>query len=318
MKALFSLFLLLTPSMLRADGNLDEAIRFYEKGEFQKAATLLSELSRSSADDPKIRLWLGKSYIKIRQWDKAVREVEKATEIEPSNASYRLWLGRAWGYVADHTFKPFAAFKAKRVVKEFEEAAKLAPANLEIRFDLLEYYMQAPDILGGGDDRARAEVQEIAKLDPKKGPIARAMMYKKEKKLDLAKKELIQATIDFPDYQVGYLDLADFMLDHKDFEGALAYSQKAFGLQQSKRAMVLLAASQIRLRINLDEAERSLRELVSGSLSDKDPSFEEVYYWIGECHLAKGDKKKAREAFKSALAFDPEYGPAKKTMSTLR
>jgi tetratricopeptide (TPR) repeat protein len=321
MRVLLAVLLFLPSLIFRQDGNLEEAIRFYEKGEFSKAATLLAELSKSSPDEPKVRIWLGKTYIKTRQWDDAVREMEKATQIEPSNALYRLWLGRACGYLAEHTskFTPWNALsRAKRVIREFAAASKLAPENLDIRFDMLDFYLQAPGVVGGGEDEAKAEVQKIATLDPQKGAIARAMMYKKDNKLDLAKKELIQATIDYPNYASGYIDLAEFLFDQKDFEGALKYAQKTTEMERSKRAKLISAAARIRLRTNLNEAEKSLQELASGSLGDYDPSFEEVYYWMGECHLAKGDKVKAREAFKTALAFDPDYEQAKKSISKLR
>jgi tetratricopeptide (TPR) repeat protein len=321
MRVLLAVLLFLPPSMLRQDGNLEEAIRFYEKGEFKKAENLLISLSKSSRDDPKVRLWLGKTYIKTRQWDDAVKEMEKATQIEPSNALYRLWLGRACGYLAEHTskFPPWTPIgRAQRVIKEFEAASKLAPDDLDIRFDMLDFYLQAWKIVGGDDNKAKAEAQKIASLDPQKGPVARAMMYKKDKKFDLAKKELIQATVDYPDYVSGHIDVAEFLIDQKDFEGALKYSQKALEMEQSKRAKLILAAARIRLRTNLDKAEKSLQELASGSLGDNDPSFEEIYYWMGECHLAKGDKVKAREAFNRALSFDPDYEPAKKSISKLR
>jgi tetratricopeptide (TPR) repeat protein len=209
-------------------------------------------------------------------------------------------------------------FKAERVIKEFEAASKLDPKNLDIRFDMLDFYLQAPSLIGGGEDKAKAQVETIAKLDPKHGPIARAILLQDQKKSDLAKKELVQGTIDFPDYDSGYADLADFLLNQKDFEGALKYSQKAFSLRQSKHARLITAASQIRLKTDLGEAENSLKELASGSLSDGDPSFEQVYYWLGECYLVKGDKTKARESLRSSLSFNPDYGPAKKTISTLR
>ncbi len=321
MRVLLAVLLLLPPSMLRLDGDLEEAIRLYEKGEFKKAADLLVQLSKSSPDEPKVKLWLGKTYIKTRQWDDAVREMEKATRIEPSNASYRLWLGRACGYLADHTSRILfwrALERGGRVIKEFEAASKLAPENFDIQFDMLDFYLQAPDEIGGGEDKAKAEAQKIAKLDPKKGFAARAMMYQKDKKLDLARKELIQATVDYPDYPSGYLDLADFLLEQKDFEGALKNSQRALEMERSKRAKLITAAARIRLRTDLDKAESSLQELASGSLGDHDPSFEDIYYWMGECNLAKGNKVKAREALEKALAFDPDYEPAKKSISKLR
>jgi tetratricopeptide (TPR) repeat protein len=318
MKVLLVIFLFFLPSANQQNGGIEEAIRFYEKGEYKLAATRLSELTRSAPEDPNVRLWLGKAFIKTRKWDNAVREIEKATQLDPSNALYRLWLGRACGYEAEHTFKLFAMGKAHRVIKEFEAASKLAPANLDIRFDMLEFYLQAPSLVGGGDDKAKAEVLTIAKLDPKHGPIARAIRFKNDKKYDLAKKELIQATVDFPDYPAAYADLADFLLDQRDFDGALKNSQKALALKESKHAKLILTAARIRLSSDMDEAERLLKELASGPLSDNDPSFEQVYYWLGEYYLVKGDKGKARQSLQSALSFDPDYEPAKKTMSKLR
>ncbi len=318
MRVLLAILLFFSPSAYHQDGGLEEAIRLYDKGEYKKASARLTELSQSSPEDPNVRLWRGKAFIKIRKWDDAVREMEKATQLEPSNALYRLWLGRACGLQAEHAFKLLAMSKARRVIKEFEAASKLAPANLEIRFDMLDFYLQAPSIVGGGDDKAKAEVLTIAKLDPKRGPIARAIMFQDDKKYDLAKKELIQATVDYPDYPAAYKDLADFLLNQNDFDGALKNSQKALALKESKAARLILAASRIRLRTDLDEAERSLKALASGSLSDNDPSFEKVYYWLGECYLAKRDKAKALESLESALSYNPDYEPAKKTMSKLR
>jgi tetratricopeptide (TPR) repeat protein len=318
MRVLLVLFLFFQPSANPRNGGLEEAIRFYEKGDYKSATTRFSELIRSSPEDANVRLWMGKSFIKTRQWANAVREMEKATQIEPSNALYRLWLGRACGFEAEHTFKLFAMGKARRVIKEFEAASKLAPANMDIRFDMLEFYLQAPSVVGGGDDKAKAEVLTIAKLDPKHGPIARAILFKYDKKYDLAKKELIQATVDYPDYPAAYADLADFLLDRNDFDGALKNSQKALALKESKHARLIMAAARIRIGSDIDEAERSLKELASGLLGDNDPSFEQVYYWLGEYYLVKGDKVKARQALQSALSYDPDYEPAKKIMSKLR
>jgi len=71
------------------------------------------------------------------------------------------------------------------------------------------------------------------------------------------------------------------------------------------------AAASIRLRTDLEESAKTLNTLASGPLTDDDPAFEEVYYWLGECYLAQGEKAKARDAFKSALAFNPELDKAK-------
>ena len=48
---------------------------------------------------------------------------------------------------------------ARRVIKEFETAREIAPEDLDVRFDMMEYYLNAPAMLGGGEDKAEAEAQ---------------------------------------------------------------------------------------------------------------------------------------------------------------
>jgi tetratricopeptide (TPR) repeat protein len=313
---LFTL-MLLPPSP--PGGDLNDAIHLYQKGDFRQAITLLTPLRGISPNDPNIRLWLGKSYLKARDWDNAVREMEKAVQIQPSVAINYLWLGRACGGKAAHAFPLLRPHWAGRVLKEFESARKLSPENLDIRFDLLEFYLEAPGIMGGGRDKAMAEAQAIAQRDPRKGYIARSAILSKDKKWDLAKKELIQATVDFPKDPDTYKDLAVFLLARQDFKEALQNARKALALNnESKGIQLLVAAASTQLRTDLDEAEKVLNKLASGSLADSDPSFEEVYYWLGECYLAQGDRSKAQVALKKALSFNPDYDKAKEASSALR
>jgi len=312
------LFFILIPGTALSNEKLEEAIRLYGKGQYQQAASALQQLIKTSPDDAELRVWLGKTQGKIREWESAVREMEEAVKLQPSNAQYHLWLGRACGNWAENAglFKAYSL--ARRVVKEFKIAKDLAPKDLDIRFDLLEYYIQAPGIVGGGKDKAEAEAQAIAQLDPSKGYVARASIFKKDKKWDKAKDEMIRATRDYPKNADTYKDLADYLFDRQDFEGALDYAKKALELsRQSKRMRFLIAMVETKLQRNLDNNLVIFQELAAGTLYDGDPSFEEVYYWQGECYLAKGDKIKAREAFKSALMFNPEYANAKNNLSKL-
>ena len=305
-------FLIFAPTKLLSGRELDQAIGLYQKGEFKQAVDVLYSLSRSSPSDSNVRLWLGKSYLKLRLWDKAVVEMETAVQLEPSKAQNQLWLGRACGARAAHSMFIAAFGWAGRLVKAFETARELAPDDLDVRFDLLEYYLEAPRIVGGGQDKANAEAQAISMLNPKKGYMARAMVLQQNKKWGQARKELIQATISYPEDAVVHKDLAAFLLDQHDYDEALIHAKKALKLgSQSKRVKLIWAASAVKLRTDLDQAEQFLRKLTTGPLGDEDPSFEEVYYWLGECYLAKGEKAKARESFDAALVFNPDYHRAK-------
>lgn len=298
---------------------LNDAVHRYERGEFKQALDLFLQLKSKMPDDPEVRHWTGKTYLKTRDWDKAVREMEKTVELEPANAKHHLWLGRAYGARASHIVFFKAMRLAGRVVKAFEKARDLAPDSLDIRFDLIDYYLNAPGFLGGGKDKAENEIRVINKLDPKMGYIARASLYIKDEQWEQARKELLRGTTEYPNDPDMYKDLAGFLLERGDFAGARDYAGKALALKpKSKRTLLILAAAQTRLNTDLDEAASSLRALAAGPLRDGDPSFEDVYYWLGECYLAGGDKAQALDAFTSALRYNPENEKAKKRVSKLK
>jgi tetratricopeptide (TPR) repeat protein len=312
-------FFALLTNALQAKESLDNAIQLYEKGEFRQAVDVLKQFTQTSPKDAETRFWLAKSYMKTREWGAAVREMEKAVELQPSNPLYHLWLGRACGERASRAFFTTAFSLARRVLKEFEIAKNLSPKDPGIRFDLLEFYLQAPGMIGGGKDKALTEAQSISQINPLKGFTARAAVFSKDKKWDQAKHELIRATEEFPQNADAYKDLADFLLDRQDYEGALYYGEKALALdRQSKRTQFIAAVAKTKRGKDLDQATATLRELAAGPLRDGDPSFEEANYWLGENYLARGDKDKARDAFKAALAFNPEYTRAKDALAKTR
>jgi tetratricopeptide (TPR) repeat protein len=316
--ALFSL-LLLTSDLPAAAGGVDQAIQLYQHGQFRKAVDLLSERSQSSPNDAEVRFWLGKSLLKIQKWDDANRHMEKAVELEPKNAVYHLWLGRAYGARASHASFFTALGWAKKVVRAFETAQKLAPDNLDVRFDLMDFYLHAPAVVGGGRDKAEAEARAIAELNPSEGYTARAIIFEKDKKWEQARSELVQATSHFPARADTFMDLADYLLQRHLFEDAAANARKALSLDAKLlKAKLILTAAQIRLGKDLAEAEITLKSMSQGPLEDDDPAFEEVFYWLGQAYLAEGKKQQAREAFGTALHCNPDYDRAKSGLSQSR
>ncbi|HYK89307.1 MAG TPA: tetratricopeptide repeat protein [Acidobacteriota bacterium] len=321
MKA-YSLLLLLIisphPLAAAADG-LDQAIQLYQHGRFYQAADLLSRMVPSSGTDAELRLWFGKALLKTHKWDEAVHQMEKAVELKPNEAVYYLWLGRAFGGRASHSTFFTAPGWAKKVFKSFETAERLAPENLDVRFDLMSYYLNAPAFLGGGRDKALAEAEAIGKVSPSAGCTARSLIFEKEKVWDQARAELLKATTMSPRDVNALLDLADFLLRRREYPEAEAKARKALRFNASlPRAKLILAAAQIRLGEDLAEAESTLETLSQGPLTDDDPDFEDVFYWLGQAYLAEGKKQEAQGAFSAALRYNPDYDKAKSALSKLR
>jgi len=312
-------FVFLALPLVPSSVDMAGAIEFYGRGEYQKAIDTLTRGAAASLDSPERRLWIAKAYLQLRQWDGAIGELQRAAELEGSNCMLHLWLGRAYGRKASHASLLSAFGLAKKVRAEFELAQSLCPENHRVRFDLLSYYLEAPDFLGGGKDKARREADEIAGLDPRLGYAARAVLATRDKNWDLARNELIQAVRSFPDNAEAHADLADFYYRRGDFAAAASSAHEALKLRNAyPKAQLILAASHIEMRRDVAAAVRSLEALSAGPLLDDDPPFAEVFYELGRGYTAFGRMPDAIRALESALRFNPEHAGAKSALAEVR
>lgn len=315
MKAAILLLLFLAPAC-RAQG-IDEAIDLYLHGKFQPAAEVLSGLIRQNPADKNLAVWSGKALLKLRRWDDAVAQFKRAVDLDPNDGMSHLWLGRAYGRKAEHSLIGLGPARMTRA--EFETAARLAPDNVEIRFDLMEFYLEAPGFLGGGKDKAQTQAREIARVSPRQGYAAQADIYEDAKDWTRARESREQAVQKFPQDADARLDLAQLLLRTGDLPGAEEHAARAVALDKENRAArVLLAAVRVEQRKDVAGALKVLQGLAAGPLTDKDPGFEEVYYWIGRAYLAQDKKADARRALEASLGFDPDYGPAKTALKQTR
>src|SRR5204862_1820218 len=125
-------------------------------------------------------------YYELKDYDNAVTHGEKAVKLDPQNAEYNRWLGRAYGGKAEESHSFFVARKVKQA---FEAAVHLAPASIQARRDLMEFLAEAPWIVGGDKQRAKEQIDVISRIDPTEGHLARASYFKSEKKWKLAETE---------------------------------------------------------------------------------------------------------------------------------
>jgi len=295
------------------------AVSLYQRGEYLQASRALSRVCPGSTDCGPARIWLGKSFLKLRRWSDAVDQMEEAVKTAPESGEAHLWLGRAYGMKAANSFFLTALGLAKKVAKEFETAIRLDPGNLDARFDLLEFCIEAPSMVGGGKDKAQFQAEAIARLNKRLGHTARAQIAEHDKQWQEAGDELKQATETFPDDPGAFADLAGYLFKRGDYQRAASASARALALRpEYPAAQLTLAASEIRQRKDLQGAEAGLRGLAAGPLGDKDPTFEEVYYWLGEALLGQDKKTEARRAMQTALKFNPDYKEARSALSQLR
>lgn len=298
------------------------ALRALLEGRVDDAQSLLHSTLSQNPEDATAHQLLCRVFYAQDQADSAIHECELAVADTPASDTPRasdnqLWLGRAYGMKARHA-GPIAAFTlARKVRTSFQAAAQLNPSNLAALSDLGEYYVAAPSIVGGGDDKARALAARILPQFPAASHRILAMLAESNKDLPAAEQEykLAVATArgseGHPLAQAqseAQIDLAHFYESHKRPDEAVAAIRAGLAVDRA-HGPVLVDASSILTAAHREPAlaEKCLRDYLAGhARSDAAPAFK-VHLQLSRLLASRGDSAEAGREAATAAALAPAY-----------
>jgi len=309
------LLLALSPSPAAADSG---DTRLLAEGRVDDAIVSLQHRISSTPKDAESYNLLCRAYFALAEWDKGIAVCEKAVALDPQNAQYHMWLGRVYGEKADHSSFLSAAGLAKKVRGEFETAVRLNPESAEARTDLAEFYMEAPGIVGGGRDKAEAQAQKIAALDPVRAGWVKGRLAEKNKDLILAEKEYRGAVEGGHGSALAWLNLAYFYRRYgrlDSMEDAIRHASAA----PMDQPEVLMESVNMLLRSKRDllQATQLLRRYLSSSLTvEAAPAFK-AHYLLGTALEQQGDKAAAAQEYRASLALAKSFALAQTALDRL-
>jgi tetratricopeptide (TPR) repeat protein len=257
------------PVWASVQSELPQALSLYQQGKYREALRLLEPMEPKSA--PAYAL-LGQTYYMLDDYKKASEALEKATEAAPEDSMYWDWLGRANGRRAETAFPLMAPAYARRARQNFEKAVELDPKNLEAVDDLFEYYLQAPGMLGGGEDKAARLSETIQDVAPARYHGMQARLAEKNKQFDEAEAHWRKAVQAAPDQLGRHIDLARFLARQgKATESDAAFQEAAKIAPNSAALKFNRARAYIDSGRNTDQAKQLLHEYLSLPLTPDDP-----------------------------------------------
>jgi len=305
---------LLVLMMLVAASVADSAREMLSAGRVDDAiAELSGRLSSVPADAESANL-LCRAYFEVEDWERAESSCKKATVLNPNDGRFHLWLGRVYGERANRTNFLVATSLAAKVRVEFERAVQLNPDDVDARLDLARCYIEAPSIMGGGEEKAREQAQAVATVNPGREHWIYARIAEQKKDYASAEREYHQ-----------YIDLS-----HGDADAWLnlaLFLRRQSRLDEMEQAVVKLSQSPMPKLDVLVEAAETLyragrsypfatellhRYLASGPV-EAAPAFK-ARYLRGLLLEKQGDKAGAAQEYRASLALVRNFGTAQQAL----
>jgi tetratricopeptide (TPR) repeat protein len=260
---------------LSGQDGLDRAKTLMRLNRAAEAVTVLDSLLKSMPDDPQVLYLSGCAHLMLNAPEVAIPVLERAVSARGDSGRYHLALGQAYGLKAMGAGVLKAVSLAKKSRKEFEKAVQLDPKNIEARLQLIQYYLMAPGIMGGGRDKALGQIRPLMDLNPFYGHLMMAQYHWKGK-------EYSPAETEFQWLEKQYGDSTRY---------AYWYNVYGYCLIEQKRT---------------NDAIRAFTRQ-----KDLMPGQANAYDSLGDGYRAAGRLEEAASEYRRALEIDPGFKAAK-------
>ena len=287
-----------------AQTTLERAIALYDEGNVDEARPLFERSTKEDPGNGASHYYLGVISISSGSWEDAIDYLEKAAELDKMNARYQLMLGNAYGLKAQNAgiLKKFGAASDCR--KHYERAVELDSAYVEARSNLLEYYLQAPGIMGGSVAKAKTQADEIMKLDSCQGHLAAGRIHNYEKEPEEEEVCYRKAVEAGPGRLLAYQALWYFYMNNKRGSDAEALFSKALTALSDKTEICYMAGLYY-----VQEKDFARARDLFGDMLRIDSSKVTACYQLGKVALLSGeDLERGLDYFERYLTVKPRKG----------
>ena len=244
----------------------EKAVRLFDDGKTAQAKPLFLDAVKEDPRNAEAYYYLGTITINS-DYAGAISYLENAVNLNSAVAKYHFMLGNAYGVKAQRGGIFGKVGAASNCKAQYLTAISLDAKFTEARQNLIEFYLQAPGIIGGSVEKAAWEADTIKTYDPYAGYIAEARVrgYQKDK---VKQEECYRKAISLdPKNVIAYEALWFLYMDEKNTTKA-------------------------------DEVFKQAAALVTNT--------SDIYFQEGLFYVGKNDLAKAREFFEKALKKDPK------------
>jgi tetratricopeptide (TPR) repeat protein len=295
---------------------LEAGRRAYENGDYAKAVLELQAAAVKEPQNGDVQLLLTKSYLELQERDAAITSAEKAVAIDPQSSVFHEWLGRAYGEKADHASMFTAPGLARKTHREFEIAVQLDEKNFAARQALIEFDCAAPGLVGGGEEKAKPEIEKLQSMDAAEWHYALGNCRRQKKDFADADAEFQLALESHPKSAELIFDIGDYAVRRGQAERLMEVADLGAGVAAADpRGMFYRAVGFVLKNEKQEESERLLREYLQKAPKRTGyPRYAAAHEWLGRLYENQGEKESAVKEYQAALQLDPKNKSARESL----
>lgn len=155
-----------------AQNNYQQAEEYFKQEKFSKAKPIFENFLKQNPRDKKTREYLGDIAGYGKDWDAAIVYYKSLVEDEETNANYHFKYGGTLGMKALAVSRIQAVVYIGDIKHHLERAAKLNSKHIEVRWALVEFYIQLPGIIGGSEKKAIEYANQLGAISKVDGYLA--------------------------------------------------------------------------------------------------------------------------------------------------
>lgn len=302
MRAILLAITLLSIHLCTAQPFPEKAKVLLDARQWKELKDLAVKVGESSPDFAAAQYYLGRVAFSEKNYDDAADYFEEAAGKNPKSSEYFTWLGDTYGTIAQSANVIRQGFLAPKMKSAWEKAIALDDKNINARFSLVQYYTQAPSMMGGSMEKAHEMANQMKAINKAQGFRAEGNIFVKEKKIQEAEKAYLQMVEADPAFSNV---LANFYFNQKMYNQAFSI----FDSHLKANPNDMVAAYQLGKAAalsgqRLDQGEQLLKQYLTYQPKPGEPSWAGAHMRLGQIYEKRARKAEAKKHFEEALRMD--------------
>lgn len=303
MKKLFLLFLF--PITLNAQVDLDSVMMLVNQKAYATAEVQLHQILKNNETSERIQELMADVLAYQKKWDEAAEIYFSLVERNPNSANLHYKYGGVMALKALEVNKLRAVLMLNDIKFSFLKAAQLDRNHIDVRWALIELYIQLPGIVGGSYDKALLYADELENISKVDGFLSKGYVYECSNRPTKAEYYYKKA-IEKGGSVVCYSKLYSFYENQGEGEKAIEVIQES-QLKHHRNALhYQLGKVSAEFNLQLEKGERCLLTYIENYTEKDGVPLSWAYYRLAQIYQHKQNISKAKTYIGLAVKEDSE------------